>query len=168
MSCPLRYATKRQVAPNIASYPVARSVVAQAVRNTWDRALKVSAEEMTMQELEQANLDLVLWLQDTFTGANTHFSCESEFNEKRLPELLRESMAQEVMLFNPAADIHENESLMFSVFAYFVSEIYVLLKEADVANAGLDGNPQVEAFIDLWSLRLTGAPVASDFKKEEY
>ena len=99
MSCPLRYATKRQLAPNIASYPVARSVVAQAVHNTWDRALKVSAEEMTMQELEQANLDLVLWLQDTFSGANTHFSCESEFNEKRLPELLKENFAERLKGF---------------------------------------------------------------------
>ncbi|HIU36794.1 MAG TPA: hypothetical protein IAC56_00725 [Candidatus Aphodousia faecigallinarum] len=168
MPCPLRYATKRQLQPNISAYPVAREVIAQAVQNTWDRALKVSAGEMSMEALEEANLNLVLWLQDTFSGANAHFSCESEFNGERLPRLLRESIGEEVTLFNPATDLEQNESLMFSVFAYFVSEIFVLLKDADCANKGLKGNPQVDAFIDLWSLRLTGAPVASDFRKEEY
>lgn len=74
-------------------------------------------------------------------------------------------MAEEIILFNPAADIHENDRCGFRSFAYFVSEIYVLLKEADVANVGLDGNPQVEAFIDLWSLRLTGAPWQVILKK---
>lgn len=164
MSCPLRYATKRQLNPNISSYPVAREVIAKAVQNTWDRALKVSSGEMSMAELEEANLNLVLWLQDTFSGANSHFSCESEFNEVRLPELLRESMGGEIECFNTAVDLTDNESLMFSVFAYFVSEIFVLLKRANCASSGLLGNPQVEAFIDFWSLRLTGAPVASDFK----
>lgn len=164
MSCPLRYATKRQLNPNISSYPVAREVIAQAVQNTWDRALKVSAGEMSMEALEEANLNLVLWLQDTFSGANEHFSCESEFNEIGLPEFLRESMGEKIERFNAAVNLEDNESLMFSVFAYFVSEIFVLLKEADCASSGLTGNPQVEAFIDFWSLRLTGAPVASDFK----
>ena len=32
---------------------------------------------------------------------------------------------------------------------------------------GLENNPVIEAFVDLWSLRLTGAPVASDFKNVE-
>ena len=167
MSCPLRYATKRQLEPNISSYPVAREVIAQAVANTWDRALRVSAGEMTLEELEKANLDLVIWLQETFTGTNPHFSCESEFNEKLLPDMLRQSMGEKISLFNPAVDLEQNESLMFSVFAYFVSEIFVLLKDADCAHVGLSGNPQVEAFIDFWSLRLTGAPVASDFKTKE-
>lgn len=167
MPCPLRYATKRELNPNIASYPVARVVITQAVQNTWSRAVKVSTGEMTIEELEEANLNLVLWLQDTFLGANEHFSCESEFNEKRLPELLRESMSEQILMFNPAADLEHNDSLMFAVFAYFVSEIFVLLKEADCAHNGLNGNPQVEAFIDFWSLRLTGAPVASDFKTKE-
>ena len=167
MSCPLRYAAKRQLNPNIAAYPVARSVIARAVQNTWDRALEVSEGKMSLEELEQANLNLVLWLQDTFSGANAHFSCESEFNEKLLPDMLRQSMGEEISLFNPAVDLEQNESLMFSVFAYFVSEIFVLLKDADCAHVGLSGNPQVEAFIDFWSLRLTGAPVASDFKTKE-
>ena len=164
MPCPLRYATKRQTQPNISSYPIARGVIAQAVQNTWDRALKVSTGEMDMAALEEANLNLVLWLEDTFSGANEHFSCESEFNEERLPELLRESMGEDILRFNPAADLQDKESLMFSVFAYFVSEIFVLLKEADCARVGFSDNPRVESFIDFWSLRLTGAPVASDFK----
>ena len=37
MSCPLRYATKRELPPNISAYPVARRVVMQAVNNTWNR-----------------------------------------------------------------------------------------------------------------------------------
>ena len=53
MPCPLRYATKRQMQPNISSYPIARGVIAQAVQNTWDRALKVSAGEMDMAALEE-------------------------------------------------------------------------------------------------------------------
>ena len=73
-------------------------------------------------------------------------------------------MGEEIERFNAAVNLEDNESLMFSVFAYFVSEIFVLLKEADCASSGLTGNPQVEAFIDFWSLRLTGAPVASDFR----
>lgn len=167
MSCPLRYATKRELNPNIASYPVARNVIAQAVQNTWDRAVKVSAGEMSIEALEEANLNLVLWLQDTFSGANEHFSCESEFNEKRLPELLKENFAERLKGFNPALDIEDDDSFMFTVFAFFVSEIFVLLKEADCAHAGVADNPQVEAFIDFWSLHLTGAPATSDFKLKE-
>ena len=167
MSCPLRYATKRELNPNIASYSVARNVIAQAVQNTWDRAVKVSAGEMSVEELEEANLNLVLWLQDTFSGANDHFSCESEFNEKRLPELLKENFAERLKGFNPAVNIEDNDSFMFTVFAFFVSEIFVLLKQANCVHVGLNGNPQVEAFIDFWSLHLTGAPVASDFKLKE-
>ena len=96
MSCPLRYATKRQLEPNISSYPVAREVIAQAVENTWQRALRVSRGEMTLEALEKANLDLVIWLQETFTGANPHFSCESEFNGRRLAELMRDNMRSEI------------------------------------------------------------------------
>ena len=166
MSCPLRYATKRQLNPNIAAYPVARSVIARAVQNTWDRALEVSEGKMSLEELEQANLNLVLWLQDTFSGANAHFSCESEFNGRRLAELMRDNMRSEIEASNPAVDFGDDESVMFSVFAYFVSEIFVVLKDAQAATRGLKGNPQVEGFIDFWSLRLTGAPSASDFKKE--
>ena len=166
MSCPLRYATKRQLEPNISSYPVAREVITQAVANTWDRALRVSAGEMTLEELEKANLDLVIWLQETFTGTNPHFSCESEFNGRRLAELMRDNMLSEIEASNPAVDFDDDESVMFSVFAYFVSEVFVVLKDAQAATRGLKGNPQVEGFIDFWSLRLTGAPSASDFKKE--
>ena len=75
-------------------------------------------------------------------------------------------MRSEIEASNPAVDFDDDESVMFSVFAYFVSEIFVVLKDAQAATRGLKGNPQVEGFIDFWSLRLTGAPSASDFKKE--
>lgn len=128
MSCPLRYATKRELNPNIASYPVARNVIAQAVQNTWDRAVKVSAGEMSIEALEEANLNLVLWLQYTFSGANEHFSCESEFNEKRLPELLKENFAERLKGFNPALDIEDDDSFMFTVFAFFCFRNFCFVK----------------------------------------
>ena len=73
MSCPLRYATKRELPPNISAYPVARRVVMQAVNNTWNRVRHVLSGAMTLEELEEANLNLALWLYDTFTGKNTFF-----------------------------------------------------------------------------------------------
>ena len=77
MSCPLRYATKRELPPNISAYPVARRVVMQAVNNTWNRVRQVLSGAMTLEELEEANLNLALWLYDTFTGKNASFSSET-------------------------------------------------------------------------------------------
>ncbi len=75
MTCPLRYATKRETLPNISSYPVAHEVIFQAVKNTWERVIQVMECEMEIAELEEANMNLALWLMDTFTGQNEHFSC---------------------------------------------------------------------------------------------
>ena len=165
MTCPCRYATKRETLPNIAAYPVARSVIEQAVKNTWERVMKVMQGELSITELEEANMNLTIWLAQTFTGQNEHFSCESEFNEKTLITSLNETIGQEIREQNPNFDPEDEEAFVFNAFAYFVSEIFKLLNEAKVIEHGLLDNPMVEAFIDLWSLRLTGAPVASDFIK---
>ena len=135
MSCPLRYATKRQLEPNISSYPVAREVIAQAVENTWQRALRVSRGEMTLEALEKANLDLVIWLQETFTGANPHFSCESEFNGRRLAELMRDNMRSEIEASNPAVDFGDDES----VFCLFCLRDICCLKRRASGNSRFEG-----------------------------
>ena len=164
MTCPLRYATKRETLPNISSYPVAHEVIFQAVKNTWERVIQVMECEMEIAELEEANMNLALWLMDTFTGQNEHFSCESEFNETMLLTSLKETIGAEVSAQNPNFDFDDDEAFMFNAFAFFVSEIFVVLKESNAMQEGLDNNPAIEAFVDLWSLRLTGAPVASDFQ----
>ena len=165
MSCPNRYATRRKLPPNISSYPVARRVLSQAVRNTWDRLQQVMQGSLSFQELEQANLTLAVWLYEAFTGQNPHFSCESEFNGRHLAQYLRECVGSDVAMLDPEVDIDDDDAFLFSVFAYFVSEIFAVLKSAEAARFGLDQNPQVESFVDMWSLRLTGAPAASDFYK---
>lgn len=167
MSCPLQYATKRELPPNISAYPVARHVVKQAVSNTWNRVRQVLSGTMTMQELEEANLQLALWLYDTFTGKNAAFSSESEFNEINLAQYLRESIGGDIALLNPGVDLSDDEAFLFASFAYFVSEIFVVLKASTLVQNGIENNPQIEAFIDLWTLRLTGAPTAGDFKTKE-
>ena len=167
MSCPNCYATKRETLPNISGYPVAHKVLEQAVVNTWNRVMLVMQGKMEMSELEEANLNLTVWLAQTFTGQNEHFSCESEFNEQILLNSLRDSIGHDIKAQNPEFDFDDDESFVFNVFAYFVSEIFVVLKEGSVIEHGLENNPVVEAFVDLWSLRLTGAPVASDFKNVE-
>ena len=42
-----------------------------------------------------------------------------------------------------------------------------ILKASTLVQNGIENNPQIEAFIDLWTLRLTGAPTAGDFKTKE-
>ena len=167
MSCPLRYATKRELPPNISAYPVARRVVMQAVNNTWNRVRHVLSGAMTLEELEEANLNLALWLYDTFTGKNTFFSSETEFNEIHLAQYLRESLGGDIAMLDPGVDLSDDEAFLFATFTYFVSEIFVVLKTSEAARDGIENNPQIEAFIDLWTLRLTGAPTAGDFKTKE-
>ena len=95
------------------------------------------AHAMDMAALEEANLNLVLWLQDTFSGANEHFSCESEFNEERLPELLRESLGEDILRFNPAVEqmgkILSDTSKIRSLTAQRMSAASGRITDVDVA-----------------------------------
>ena len=73
MTRPVRYASRQELPPNISALPVARDVVTQAVVNSFERAQKVAAGEMTFEQLQEANLKLVMWLEDTFCARNPHF-----------------------------------------------------------------------------------------------
>ncbi len=158
MSCCNQHATHRETLPNISSYPVAYAVLSQAVANTWARVQAVLEAEMSTEELEEANGVLAAWLAEAFAGQNSAFDCETEFNEKVLVGLLRESVGDEVVLQNPHFDVADDDQFFFNVFAYLVSEIFVLFQNAQVLAQGLDGNPAVENFLNLWTMRLTGAP----------
>ena len=92
---------------------------------------------------------------------------ETEFNEIHLAQYLRESLGGDIAMLDPGVDLSDDEAFLFATFAYFVSEIFVVLKTSEVARDGIENNPQIEAFIDLWTLRLTGAPTAGDFKTKE-
>lgn len=70
-------------------------------------------------------------------------------------------------MLDPGVDLSDDEAFLFATFAYFVSEIFVVLKTSEAGRDGIENNPQIEAFIDLWTLRLTGAPTAGDFKTKE-
>ena len=73
MTCPLKYATKRETLPNISSYPVAHEVIFQAVKNTWERVIQVVECEMEIAELEEANMNLALWLMKLSRGKTSIF-----------------------------------------------------------------------------------------------
>ena len=60
--------------------------------------------------------------------------------------------------------LEDAPTVLFFAFAHWVSEVYAVLGEAEVAERGLENNPILEGFIREWTLRLTGAPTAGDFK----
>ena len=159
MTRPVRYASQRELAPNISALPVARDVVTQAVVNSFDRAQKVAAGEMTFEQLEEANLKLVLWLEETFCARNPHFYAETEFNRVNFARYLRASVGEELALAGHRLDMADDEAFVFAVFAYFVSEIFEVLKTADVAHLGLVGNHEIAHFVERWAMRFTGAPI---------
>ena len=93
---------------------------------------------MEIAELEEVNMNLALWLMETFTGQNEHFSCESEFNETMLLTSLKETIGAEVSGQNPNFDFEDDEAFMFNAFAFFVSEIFVVLKEKNNTDGIVD------------------------------
>lgn len=156
MTRPVRYASRQTLPPNISALPVARDVVTQAVVNSFERAQKVAAGEMTFEQLEEANLKLVMWLEDTFCARNPHFLAETEFNRVNFARYLRASVGEELALAGQHLAMDDDEAFVFAVFAYFVSEI---LKVADAAHLGLVGNQAIAHFVERWAMRFTGAPI---------
>lgn len=159
MTRPVRYASRQELPPNISALPVARDAVTQAVVNSFERAQKVAAGEMTFEQLQEANLKLVMWLEDTFCARNPHFLAETEFNRVNFARYLRTSVGEELALAGQHLAMDDDEAFVFAVFAYFVSEIFEVLKTADVAHLGLVGNRAIAQFVERWAMRFTGAPV---------
>lgn len=164
MGCCQLHATKRELGANISSCAVAEVVIRQAITNMWQRVQSVLAGEMTTDELQAADLKLVDWLTQTFGGENPHFTAETEWNGRGLALSLLESMGDAIVERAGDEPLEDAPTVLFFAFAHWVSEVYAVLGEAEVAERGLENNPILEGFIREWTLRLTGAPTAGDFK----
>ena len=164
MGCCQSHATQREMGANISSWAVAEVVIRQAITNTWHRVEKVLAGEMTTEELQAADLKLVDWLTQTFGGENPHFTAETEWNGRGLALALLETIGDAIVERAGDEPLEDASTVLFFAFAHWVSEVYAVLGEAEVAERGLGNNPILEGFIREWTLMLTGAPSSGDFK----
>lgn len=164
MGCCQSHATKREMGANISSCAVTEVVIRQAITNIWHRVESVLAGEMTTDELQAADLKLVDWLTQTFGGENPHFSAETEWNGRGLALALLETIGEAIVERAGDEPLEDASTVLFFAFAHWVSEVYAVLGEAEVSERGLENNPILEGFIREWTLMLTGAPTAGDFK----
>lgn len=164
MGCCQKHATKREVGANISSCAVTEVVLRQAITNMWHRVEAVLAQEMTTEELQQADLKLVDWLTQTFGGENPHFSAETEWNGAGLADFLMGTIGDAIRERAGDQALDDRSVILFYAFAHWVSQVYVVLGEANVMEVGLDDNPVLEGFINEWTLLLTGAPTSGDFR----
>lgn len=164
MGCCQSHATQRETGANISTWAVTEVVIRQAIANTWHRVEKVLAGEMTTDELQAADLKLVDWLTQTFGGENPHFTAETEWNGRGLALALLETMGDAIVERAGEEPLEDAPTVLFFAFAHWVSEVYAVLGEAEVAERGLENNPILEGFIREWTLILTGAPTSGDFK----
>ena len=164
MGCCQSHATQRETGANISTWAVTEVVIRQAIANTWHRVEKVLAGEMTTDELQAADLKLVDWLSQTFGGENPHFTAETEWNGRGLALALLETMGDEIVERAGDEPLEDAPTVLFFAFAHWVSEVYAVLGEAEVAERGLENIPILEGFIREWTLILTRAPPSCDFK----
>lgn len=164
MGCCQSHATQRETGANISTWAVTEVVIRQAIANTWHRVEKVLAGEMTTDELQAADLKLVDWLTQTFGGENPHFTAETEWNGRGLALALLETMGDAIVERAGEEPLEDAPTVLFFAFAHWVSEVYAVLGDAEVAERGLENNPILEGFIREWTLILTGAPTSGDFK----
>ena len=164
MGCCQSHATQRETGANISTWAVTEVVIRQAIANTRHRVEKVLAGEMTTDELQAADLKLVDWLTQTFGGENPHFTAETEWNGRGLALALLETMGDAIVERAGEEPLEDAPTVLFFAFAHWVSEVYAVLGEAEVAERGLENNPILEGFIREWTLILTGAPTSGDFK----
>lgn len=164
MGCCQSHATQRETGANISTWAVTEVVIRQAITNTWHRVQKVLSGEMTTDELQAADLKLVDWLTQTFGGENPHFTAETEWNGRGLALALLETMGDAIVERAGEEPLEDAPTVLFFAFAHWVSEVYAVLGEAEVAERGLENNPILEGFIREWTLILTGAPTSGDFK----
>ena len=74
------FASKAVGLPSLAAIDVVERILLQAVKNTAQRSVDASQGKLTRQDLVEADLKLVTWLNATFAGRNRQLETDEGWN----------------------------------------------------------------------------------------
>lgn len=160
------FSSKAEGLPSLASIDVVERILLQAVKNTAQRALDASEGRLTQQDLVQADLRLVQWLTDTFSGRNRHFATAEAWNPVGLASYLREGMGEKVREALGGTLPSDDYEMIEIAARLFLNNAYVMLEQIEMQSgsslSGIEQNDSVLSFVNYWSSLMTGCPFADD------